>query len=122
MVTARPEFDESTGPDSDPLDNQTLAPDVAEQLVELLESDAHTNRIIEQIKQNPALAEAIISEANSAEYALAHQICGVEHAITMLGRRRVLAAVQRTRQLNKNALKSPAPHFRANSPSVGRRK
>ncbi len=122
MVTARPEFDESTGPDSDPLDNQILASDFAEQLVELLESDAHTNRIIEQIKQNPALAEAIISEANSAEYALAHQICRVEHAITMWGRRRVLAAVQRTRQLNKNARKSPAPHFRAKSPSVGRRK
>jgi HD-like signal output (HDOD) protein len=84
------------------------------ELAELAASpEARTDHLVDMINRHSGLAETIVNRANSTEFALRHQISRVEHAIAVLGQRRIVDTIKKFEMASRTA-SVPAPHFQTN--------
>ena len=87
--------------------NETMARRLTE-LVELIQSsEAEIEQLVEVINKFPGVGDALVSRANSPEFALRNQISRVEHAIAVLGSRRTVETIRLQHQSHSHT----DPHF-----------
>ena len=88
--------------------------DQLDHVLQMLESrEFDVCEVVNHLQENcPEAGESIIERANSPEFALRKQVARVEHAIAVLGHRRVRQTLEDIRRRDARSKPAP-PHFPA---------